>query len=183
MTPSPETASRPRLPELSTPELLAQYGQILTILRERGITRTEDSPVGGYAEYLAKLAFGLELTTNSAIGHDGIDAAGVRYQVKGRRITVWSRARQVSAIRGLGEGLPDPFDFLVGILFNADMSVMRAALVPLAVVRAHSRLQPHVNGWRFHLRDAIWSETGVRDVTDEIRIAVAPSRSGSQART
>lgn len=161
------------LADLSTPELLSHYGEILTILRDRGITRTEDSPVGGYAEYLAAIAFGLELTTNSAIGYDGIDAAGVRYQVKGRRITAWSQARQVSAIRGLGEGLPDPFDLLVGILFNADMSVMRAALVPLAVIQANSKLQRHVNGWRFHLRDGVWSIPGVRDVTDEIRTAAA----------
>jgi hypothetical protein len=158
---------------LSTPELLAQYGAILTILRERGITRTEDSPVGGYAEYLAALAFGLDPTKNSAVGYDGTDARGGRYQVKGRRITRWSRSRQVSAIRGLGEGLPDPFDLLVGILFNADMSVMRAALVPVSVVRANSKLQAHVNGWRFYLRDALWSLQGVREVTDEIRAAAS----------
>jgi hypothetical protein len=158
---------------LSTPELLAQYGRILTILRQRGITRTEDSPVGGYAEYLASIAFGLKLTDNSAIGYDGVDAAGVRYQVKGRRITASNQARQVSAIRGLGEGLPDPFDLLVGILFNADMSVMRAALIPLAVVRDNAKLQRHVNGWRFHLRDGVWSMPGVRDVTDEVRAAAA----------
>ena len=164
---------------LSTPELLTHYGEILTILRERGVTRTEDSPVGGYAEYLASLAFGLKLSTNSAIGHDGVDAARVRYQVKGRRITRWNPSRQVSAIRGLGPGVPDPFDFLIGILFNADMSVMRAALVPLANVRAHSKLQPHVNGWRFHLRDAIWSEPGVQDVTDAIRTAAAADPSPS----
>ncbi|NJD28915.1 MAG: hypothetical protein FIA92_11535 [Chloroflexi bacterium] len=161
------------LADVPTPELLAIYGQILTILRERGITRTEDSPVGGYAEYLASIAFGLELTTNSAIGYDGIDAEGIRYQVKGRRITRWNPSRQVSAIRGLGDEHVEPFNLLVGILFNADMSVMRAALVPVAVVRAQSKLQAHVNGWRFHLRDAVWAISGVRDVTDEIREASA----------
>lgn len=162
---------RSPLVDLPTPELLAHYGTILTVLRERGITRTEDSPVGGYAEHLAARAFGLTLTTNSAIGYDGVDAVGVRYQVKGRRMTKWNASRQMSAIRGLGEGLPDPFDWLVGILFAADMSVMRAALVPLEVVRAQATFQPHVNGSRFHLRDAMWSLPRVRDVTDEIKAA------------
>jgi hypothetical protein len=159
-----------------TPELLSQYGRILTILRERGITRTEDSPVGGYAEHLASLAFGLTLTANSKNGYDGIDAEGARYQVKGRRMTRWNRSRQLSAFRGLAEGQPAPFDLLAGILFNADMSVMRAALVPLATVRQLSKLQAHVNGWRFMLRDSVWDLFGVVDVTEEIRGAVLLDR-------
>ena len=123
---------------LSTPALLQSYGVILTILREGGITRTEDSPVGGYAEHLASRAFGLTLRTNSASGHDGTDAVGDRYQVKGRRMTRWNPSRQMSAIRGLEEGKLDPFEWLVGIVFHADMSVVRAAMLPLEVVRAQS---------------------------------------------
>ena len=58
------------LSEVATPQLMEQYGRILTILRERGITRTEDSPVGGYAEYLVAKAFHLTLAPNSGIGYD-----------------------------------------------------------------------------------------------------------------
>lgn len=158
---------------MTTSEILRMYGQILTTLRERGITRTEDSPVGGYAEHLARRAFGLTLETNSKAGYDGKDEWGARYQVKGRRITRWNSSRQLSAIRGLADGQPDPFDWLLGILFHEDMSVMRAALVPAGVVRSQSRFQAHVNGSRFHLRDAVWSVPGVLDVTEDvIRVAL-----------
>ncbi len=158
---------------MRTSEILRTYGQILTILRERGITRTEDSPVGGYAEYLARRAFGLTLETNSKAGYDGKDESGARYQMKARRITRWNASRQLSAIRGLADGQPDPFDSLLGILFHEDMSVMRAALVPVSVVRSQSRFQAHVNGSRFHLRDAVWSVPGVLDVTEDVtRVAL-----------
>ena len=116
-----------RLAASSTPELLALYGSILTVLRERGVTRSENSPVGDYAEHLASLAFGLTLINNSAIGYDGVDAEGVRYQVKGRRITRWNQSRHLSAIRGLAaDGAP--FDVLLGILFDGEFRVWRAPL-------------------------------------------------------
>jgi hypothetical protein len=146
----PDEGAKPSLAELSTPRLLEHYGEILTILRARGITRTEDSPVGGYAEHLAARAFDLNLTGNSSSGYDDVDEAGIRYQVKGRRITRWNVSRQLSAIRGLGEGNPDPFDQLIGILFNGDFTILRAAMVPLGVVRSQARLQAHVNGWAVH---------------------------------
>ncbi len=74
-------------PSATTAGLLASYGAILSTLRERGVIRTEDSPAGDYAEYLAARAFGLTLADNSRIGWDGRDALGVRYQIKGRGIT------------------------------------------------------------------------------------------------
>lgn len=163
--------ARAALTSMSTPDLLSYYGQILLVLRQRGITRTEDSPVGGYAEWLAARAFGLTLTANSASGLDGTDADGWRYQVKGRRITPANPSRQLSAIRGLRADGAEPFDWLCGVLFNADMTVMRAALVPVEIVRSHSRFQAHVNGSRFYLRDSVWELPNVRDVTDEIRAA------------
>ena len=154
-----------------TRELLRLYGGILTELRARDIVRSENSPVGDYAEHLCAVAFGLRLENNSSIGWDGIDAEGVRYQVKGRRLTSWSSSRQLGAIRGLAEGLPAPFDVLVGVLFDADMAVMKAALLPIDVVRGRASLSKHVNGWRFMLTDNVWSLEGVRDVTEEIRAA------------
>ena len=157
----------------STSELLRLYGSILTALRTRGIDRSENSPVGDYAEHLASRAFDLTLTTNSAIGYDGVDAAGVRYQVKGRRITPWNRSRQLGAIRGLGPTSSDPFDVLVGVLFNGDFTVLRAALIPVSVVRTNAKAQPHVNGWRLMLTDGVWLLPDVVDATEQVRAAAA----------
>jgi hypothetical protein len=165
-------ASRSRgLAAVGTGDLLSLYGEILTELRERGVVRSENSPVGDVAEYLAGRALGLKLETNSSIGYDCTDAAGLRYQIKGRRLTRVSSPRQLGAIRGLADGLPDPFDLLVGILFNGDMSVRRAALIPIAVVRLRKSRQNHVNAWRLMLTETIWMVDGVVDITEAIRAA------------
>jgi hypothetical protein len=161
----------------STAELLALYGSILTALRVRGIVRSENSPVGDYAEHLASRAFGLALSLNSAIGYDGVDTAGLRYQVKGRRMTPWNRSRQLGAIRGLEPGKGDPFDVLIGILFNGDFTILRAALIPISVVRSSAKPQAHVNGWRFMLTDGVWELPGVIDVTEAVRAAAFQDQS------
>ena len=155
----------------TTAELLASYGAILTALRERGVIRTENSPVGDVAEWLAARAFGLELAANSGVGWDGRDAAGVRYQIKSRRITRWSSSRQLGTMRGL-DG--DPFDVLLGVLFDEQCAVTRAALIPIAIVRTLARRSDHVNGSSLMLRDSVWLLPGVVDVTDRLRAAAEP---------
>jgi hypothetical protein len=168
--PGPPSANETELSGRSTADLLALYGSILNVLRERGITRSENPPTGDYAELLAARAFGLTLTTKSSSALDGTDSSGVAYQVKGRRMTRWNGSRQLSAIRGL-DAPTQPFEFLLGILFRADYTIMRAALIPFDQVLPRATFQPHVNGWRFMLNDIVWSLDGVRDVSEEIRLA------------
>ncbi len=66
--------------------------------------------------------------------------------------------------------LPErPFDVLAGVLLNSAFLVQRAALVPVKVVQANSTYVPHVNAWRLLLRDSIWEEPSVEDVTEQLR--------------
>ena len=65
----------------------------------------------------------------------------------------------------------DPFDLLVAVLFEADFGVMRAALVPVEVVRARAVRVDYVNAWRMMLTDAVWGIEGVQDITARIRAA------------
>src|SRR6266849_1213614 len=116
-------------------ELLSGYVAILGELRTREIVRTSNSPLSDYAELLFCKAFGWTRENNSAAGHDAMDGKGVRYQIKGRRLTRHNRSRQMSAIRSLDKA---PFDQLAGLLVDEDFQIIRAALVPLAVVRARS---------------------------------------------
>jgi hypothetical protein len=158
-------------PAATNAELLASYGAILSTLRERGVLRTENSPVGDYAEYLAARAFGLTLADNSGIGWDGRDAAGIRYQIKGRRITGRNASRQLGTMRGL-DG--DPFDVLIGVLLDEYCVVIRAALIPIATVRTLARRSEYVNGSSIILRESVWLEPGVVDVTDRLRAVAEP---------
>jgi len=160
----------PDLSTSTTSDLLALYGSILTQLRDRKIIRSENSPVGDYAEHLAERAFGLTLVQNSSIGYDGVDADGLRYQVKGRRITPLNKSRQLGILRGLNAE-PPPFEVLVAILFNPDFSILRAARMPIEVVRTKAARHDYVNGWRLILNDPVWMLDGVEDITNRITLA------------
>ncbi len=62
--------------DISTLELLKSYDAILEELRKRDIVRTSNPPAGGYAEYLAAKALGLDLENNSNAGYDAKDKLG-----------------------------------------------------------------------------------------------------------
>lgn len=166
----------------SVPELLVLYDAVLERLRDLAVVRSSNNPVSDYAELLVTRALGLELAPQSVAGYDARAADGMRYQVKGRRPTAHNPSRQLSAIRGLGtpevEPLEWPFDYLIGVLFRADFTVWRAAQIPVAQVRRLSRWTPHVNAWRFILRDSVWMEPGVEDVTEAVRTAAEPAPPG-----
>jgi hypothetical protein len=147
-------------------ELLALYATTLDELREREIVRSANGPGGDYAELLFVQAFGWTRAKNSVAGYDAIDAADMRYQVKSRRLHHPTTSRQLSALRNFHD---TPFDFLAGVLFNKDYSVMRAAIIPYNVIQA--RFSKHTNSSIFFLEDRIWNLPGVRDVTLELRSA------------
>jgi hypothetical protein len=167
MTPVDDDISSSLVGRLPVSKLLALYSAILGELRERGIVRSANSPVGDYAEHLFATAFGWQLAGNSSSGHDALDGT-VRYQIKSRRLHRYNSSRQLSFIRKLPDA---PFDYLAGVLFNEDYSVWRAAIVPHALLEPNCRFSKHANGWLFKLEDAVWGWPDVRDVTDELRAA------------
>lgn len=111
--------------------LLRLFAETLEELRRRDLVRSSNNPVADYAERIAAHALTQRLIGKSGSGHDGEDASGKRYQVKGRRVTVHNASRQLSFIRNLDA---KPFDYLVGIIFNAEFRVHRACIVPFEVV-------------------------------------------------
>ncbi len=148
--------------------LLNLYSIVLKELLNRGLIRSTNNPASGYAEFLAAKALNLHLAPNSTTGYDARDSHGKRYEIKARRLTSHNKSRQLSVIRGLDRR---HFDFLVGVLFGDDFAVMRACVVPRTVVEKEARYRQHVNGWILHLRDRVWEQRGVRDVTKALREA------------
>jgi hypothetical protein len=151
--------------QLSAIQLLALHTQVGERLRELGITRSSNNPTGDLAEYLFCKAFGWKQVTKSTAHIDALGPDGLRYQIKGRRITSQNPSRQLSWLRDL-DG--EHFDYLAGVLFEEDFSVKRAALIPCAVVKQVSKfVDPY--GYRFILRETVWDARGVKDVTDILR--------------
>lgn len=68
----------------STRELLAEHVRIMSKLRTRGVSRTNNNPTSGYAEWLTSQVLGLTLVENSSTGYDATDAEGKRYEIKSR---------------------------------------------------------------------------------------------------
>lgn len=67
------------VPDLSTVSdsgLFSLYQAILGELKHRGVIRTENAPVGDYAEYLVATALGGELAPNSEKSWDVLPSAG-----------------------------------------------------------------------------------------------------------
>ena len=157
------------LNQLSVAELLSLHAQIGEDLRARGIARSANNPTGDLAEYLFCKAFGWAQAPNSEHGFDATGADGIRYQIKGRRIHRRNKSRQLSAIPNLPS---HPFDVLAGVLFDDEFRIMRAALVPFEVVKHRATFVAHTNSSKLMLRDEVWKEAGVEDVTSQLVAAM-----------
>ena len=155
------------LKHLSPSELLKLHARVSEELRGRGVVRSSNNPTGDLAEYLFCRAFGRKQAGNS---HPDADATGpddkTLYQIKGRRWTPHNKSRQLGVLRGLPDGA---VHFLAAVLFAADYTVDRAAIVPQATVHANSAFVGHTNSWKFMLRDAVWTWPDVQDVTEKLR--------------
>lgn len=152
----------------STRELFTIFGAVLRELKVRGVTRSTNNPIADYAELLFENALRLERAPRSTTGYDATDRKGLKYEIKGRRVTAHNGSRQLSSIRGLDQR---HFDLLGGILFAEDFSVSRACLIPHQQVVEHSTYVRHTNSWKFMLTDAVWKIPGVVDVTEKLRRA------------
>jgi len=145
---------------------------VLEELCRRKIIRSSNNPVGDYAEYLYCQALGWQLADNSEKDTDAVGEDGTRYQIKGRRMTRHNASRHASRQLGAIRRLPEKnFDYVAGVLFNEDFTILRAALIPHALVLENAKYVEATNSWRFLLKDEVWNWPGVEDVSAKLRTA------------
>jgi hypothetical protein len=147
---------------LTIAELLKAHGAVLDELKRRGVVRSKNNPTGDYAEWLAATRLGLKLETNSAKGFDATDSEGIRYQIKGRRITPDNPSTQLSVIRSLGD---KDFDILLAVIFDEHWRVLRAASIPHRTVEQLATFRKHQNGHIMYLRPSVFGNPEVEDIT------------------
>ena len=75
------------------------WARAMRELRNRDLIRSWNNPVADFAERLAAKELGLTLAPPVAQGYDATDTAGVRYQIKSRRLTPENKSRQLGVIR------------------------------------------------------------------------------------
>jgi len=123
----------PDLSAFSDSDLFAFYRAILSELKSRGVIRTENAPVGDYAEHLVATALGGQVAPKSQKSWDVLGSDGEKLQVKARVVSdpAGPGQLQLSPFRSFG------FDSAVIVLLSAtDYSVFRASKVPREVVES-----------------------------------------------
>src|SRR5215472_9194815 len=157
------------LPDLSTfseRSLFCLYRAILSELKSRGVIRTENAPVGDYAEYLVATALGGQLAPNSEKAWDVRGHDGEKLQVKARVVSEPAEPGQLqlSPFRSFG------FDSAVIVLLSAtDYAVSRASKVPCHVVESSAVYRQHVNGKVLFARPEIMGHPLATDLTETLR--------------
>ncbi len=91
------------------------------------MVRSSNNPVADYAEKIAVELMGLTRADKEERGYDALDSRGIKYEIKGRRITRHNNSRQLGVIRNLDEEL---FNYLIAVVFNEDFSVKEIWKVP-----------------------------------------------------
>jgi hypothetical protein len=150
---------------LSIGDLLRLHDSLLEELRDRGVVRSSNNPVADYTEWLCAQKLGLFLVGKSSAGFDAHDTSGNRVQIKGRRVTRHNKSVQLSQLRKLAD---NPFDLLLGVVFNSDFTVAYAGLVPLSMVIENSTYRSHTNAHVFHMKRELLTDPRARDVTDAL---------------
>lgn len=152
-------------PSFTNQQLLGLYAELMGEMRTRSIVRSSNNPVADYTENLVSKSLGLELAGQSTSGHDATDTSGLRYQIKGRRVTPQNSSTQLSAIRNLSS---NPFDLLAAVVFNPDFSVSYAALIPIEVIKELSRYTEHTNSNTFLFKRSVLNDPRVQTITSRL---------------
>ena len=158
----------PDLSAFSESGLLALYRAILRELKGRGVIRTDNAPVGDYAEYLVATALAGQLAPNSEKGWDVLGHDGEKLQVKARVVSQPSvpGQLQLSPFRSFG------FDSAVIVLLSAsDYTVSMASKVPRHVIESSAVYRRHVNGKVLFARPDIMGHSDATDLTSALRAA------------
>lgn len=148
---------------LSAFELMQLQTRLQDELAARRVVQNPSQPVGDYAIHLACTAFDLQREPPATSGYDASDSEGLRYQVKFRRLTGPQDTRQLNAIKGIEQR---KFDFLIGVLFNPDMTIFRAAMMSFEVSASKVDKEKILL-----LSNKVLDAEGVFDVTDKLAAA------------
>ncbi len=153
------------LKSMTPQDLLRLHTHIISELKDRGIARSNNNPVGDYTEWLVTTKLGLELQSNSNMGYDAVGPDGTKYEIKGRRVTESKPSRQLSHIRGLDECR---FDYLMAVIFGEDYRILYAAQIPHGLISKYASFSKSTNAHILHLRDDILGEDECVDLRSRL---------------
>ena len=132
------------LKTLKDKDLLRLYNDLMEELRERQLVRSSNNPVSDYAKKIVADLMSLTLQRGSNKGYDALDEkTGLRYQIKGRRLTKHNSSKQLGVIRNLDQSL---FDYLIAVIFNNYCEPVEIWQIPREIIPKYSKYSEHQNG-------------------------------------
>ena len=156
---------------MSVAELLGSYARILAELRRREVVRTNNAPVGDYAELLVAAALKGDLAASvSEKSYDLIAPKWGKVQVKARavRVPVSASHSQTSPFRSCD------FDYAALVMVHIDdYSIHRAVLAPVELVRTHAPWRKSVSGHVAHMRGSLLDDPSVVDISEMVATAAS----------
>lgn len=148
---------------LTNRELLELWAQSMRTLRERGVVRTYNSPIGDIAEEMVARHYG---GTRGAFDQAAWDVAvgDELLQVK----ACW-RAGPASKLGFSPIRHRDGYTSVVLVVFGADMRVAEAWRIPREVVNELGKFNSHVNGIKIGLTATVRAHPAVEriELTDD----------------
>ncbi|MYD92535.1 MAG: hypothetical protein F4Y02_02340 [Chloroflexi bacterium] len=152
------------LSKMSVEELVGLHADIMRALRRREVLRSGANLTAELARFLFCAAYGWQAAPRRERGYSAVGAEDMRYLIRGRRLHWYSPSRQLSAIPDVGK-----FDGLAAVLLDDGYRVLRAALIPHAVVLEWCSFIRGTNSCRFTLSDEVWRDARVADATGRLR--------------
>jgi hypothetical protein len=131
-------------------------------LRTRQVIRGNNNPTGDYAEWLVAKVLGLTLETQAARGFDAKDSEGIRFQIKGRRVTALNGSVQMGVIRDIDKF---HFDILIAVLFEENWDIRYVARMPHSAVESLANYSDHQRGHILHLRPNCFDHPTVENIS------------------
>lgn len=159
----------PDLADRTDGQLVALYGEVMHELHRRGVVHSGNNPIADMAERVVADYYGVKPEPPNTKSYDVVTPEGVSVQVKALRHTRSSR-RNLSALRTLD------FDILAAVVFESDMKLVEAVLIPVEAVREHMGWS---NTWKAHrisLTQRLLADTRVERVAVETLVTNASKR-------
>ena len=130
----------PNLKKLSIRELLALWAGTLRELRNRGVVRTFNNPIGDIAGGSSPFTTAASAAASRQKTWD-VRAGNELLQVKALRRTGTRSRRNLSPVRS-----DDGYTAVIAVLFTEDLRVEQALRIPREVVNELFARRAHVNG-------------------------------------
>ena len=147
---------------MTNTELLLAHLRINDLIRERNIHSPGGNPIAGYAELLVSERLELKLSPPETVGFDARDpATGETYQIKHTRDP--QGAPQTGIINNLNRR---PFDFLVFLIFNNDLSVREAWKLAYDFVQGNAHYNKANDAHYISITQRLRDQPELEDISD-----------------